>query len=78
LLITCLVPYKLAPEERMKKLYHLLGDLDTNATKAFVELQKNQMKSRHTVSEWIKLHHSKEFTPRVLSQLAAKQSNIAK
>ncbi|EDW00733.1 sister chromatid cohesion protein PDS5 homolog B [Drosophila grimshawi] len=78
LLITCLVPYKLAPEERMKKLYHLLGDLDTNATKAFVELQKNQMKSRHTVSDWIKLHHSKEFTPRVLSQLAAKQANIAK
>ncbi|XP_062127886.1 LOW QUALITY PROTEIN: sister chromatid cohesion protein PDS5 homolog B [Drosophila sulfurigaster albostrigata] len=78
LLITCLVPYKLAPEERMKKLYHLLSDLDTNATKAFVELQKNQMKSRHTVSDWIKLHHSKEFTPRVLSQLAAKQSTIAK
>ncbi|EDW47482.1 sister chromatid cohesion protein PDS5 homolog B [Drosophila sechellia] len=78
LLITCLVPYKLAPEERMKKLYHLLGDLDANATKAFVELQKNQMKTRNTVSDWIKLHHSKEFTPRVLSQLSAKQANIAK
>ncbi|KAH8420967.1 hypothetical protein KR222_000167 [Zaprionus bogoriensis] len=78
LLITCLVPYKLASEERMKMLYHLLADLDTNATKAFVELQKNQMKTRHTVSDWIKLHHSKEFTPRVLTQLAAKQANIAK
>ncbi|XP_068145904.1 sister chromatid cohesion protein PDS5 homolog B [Drosophila tropicalis] len=78
LLITCLVPYKLAPDERMKKLYHLLGDLDANATKAFVELQKNQMKTRNTVSDWIKLHHSKEFTPRVLSQLQAKQGTIAK
>ncbi|KAH8402050.1 hypothetical protein KR009_009482 [Drosophila setifemur] len=78
LLITCLVPYKLAPEERMKKLYHLLGDLDDNATKAFVELQKNQMKTRNTVSDWIKLHHSKEFTPRVISQLSAKQATIAK
>ncbi|ALC42216.1 pds5 [Drosophila busckii] len=78
LLITHLVPYKLPPDERMKKLYHLLGDLDTNATKAFVELQKNQMKTRHTVSDWIKLHHSKEFTPRVLSQLIAKQATIAK
>ncbi|XP_033251549.1 sister chromatid cohesion protein PDS5 homolog A-like isoform X5 [Drosophila miranda] len=74
LLITSLVPYKLAPEERMKKLYHLLGDLDANATKAFVELQKNQMKTRNTVSDWIKLHHSKEFTPRVLGQ----QTTIAK
>jgi len=62
----------------MKKLYHLLGDLDANATKAFVELQKNQMKTRNTVSDWIKLHHSKEFTPRVVSQLSAKQANIAK
>ncbi|KAH8279492.1 hypothetical protein KR026_011623 [Drosophila bipectinata] len=78
LLITCLVPYKLPPEERMKKLYHLLADLDANATKAFVELQKNQMKTRNTVSDWIKLHHSKEFTPRVLSQLSAKQATIAK
>ncbi|KAH8252376.1 hypothetical protein KR038_010787 [Drosophila bunnanda] len=78
LLITCLVPYKLPPEERMKKLYHLLGDLDANATKAFVELQKNQMKTRNTVSDWIKLHHTKEFTPRVLNQLSAKQATIAK
>ncbi|XP_022228919.2 sister chromatid cohesion protein PDS5 homolog B [Drosophila obscura] len=78
LLITSLVPYKLAPEDRMKKLYHLLGDLDANATKAFVELQKNQMKTRNTVSDWIKLHHSKEFTPRVISQLALKQATIAK
>ncbi|XP_030387208.1 sister chromatid cohesion protein PDS5 homolog B [Scaptodrosophila lebanonensis] len=78
LLITCLVPYKLAPEERMMKLYHLLGDLDANATKAFVELQKNQMKTRNTVSEWVKLHNSKEFTPRLLNQLSAKQATIAK
>jgi len=36
------------------------------------------MKTRNTVSDWIKLHHSKEFTPRVVSQLSAKQANIAK
>lgn len=27
----------------MKKLYHLLGTIDDHATKAFVELQKNQL-----------------------------------
>lgn len=43
LLNTCLVPYQLPPQERMKKLYHLLGTIDDNATKAFVELQKHQL-----------------------------------
>lgn len=43
LLNTCLVPYQLAAEERMKKLYHLLGTIDDYASKAFVELQKHQL-----------------------------------
>lgn len=43
LLNTCLVPFTLPPEERMKKLYHLLGTIDDHATKAFIELQKNQL-----------------------------------
>ena len=78
LLITCLVPYKLAPAERMKKLYHLLGTLDDNATKAFIELQKNQMKTRKTVSDWVKLHHTKELTPKLQNQLNLKQTFICK
>lgn len=43
LLNTCLVPFQLSADERMKKLYHLLGTIDDHATKAFIELQKNQM-----------------------------------
>jgi len=43
LLNTCLVPFQLPAEERMKKLYHLLGTIDENATKAFIELQKHQL-----------------------------------
>uniref|UniRef100_A0A1B0AGA6 Uncharacterized protein n=1 Tax=Glossina pallidipes TaxID=7398 RepID=A0A1B0AGA6_GLOPL len=78
LLITCLIPYKLGPEERMKKLYHLLGTFDDNASKAFIELQKNQMKTRKTVSDWVKLHHSKEITPKIQNQLNIKQSIICK
>lgn len=78
LLITCLVPYKLNPLERMKLLYHLMGTFDDNATKAFIELQKNQMKIRKTVSEWIKLHQAKECTPKIQNQLNAKQAVICK
>lgn len=43
LMNTSLVPYTLPPEERMKKLYHLVGTIDDHATKAFVELQKSQL-----------------------------------
>lgn len=43
LLNTCLVPFTLPTEERMKKLYYLLGTVDENATKAFIELQKLQL-----------------------------------
>lgn len=43
LLNTCLVPYQSPAEDRMKKLYHLLGTIDDHASKAFVELQKHQL-----------------------------------
>lgn len=78
LLITCLVPYKLTAMERMKLLYHLMGTFDDNATKAFIELQKNQMKIRKTVSEWIKLHQSKDSSTKLQHQLNAKQAVICK
>lgn len=69
LLITCLVPYQLPPEDRMKKLYQLLGTIDDNATKAFIELQKNQLKVRKSVSDWIKLHRAKELSPKIQKEL---------
>lgn len=78
LLITCLVPYKLPSEERMKKLYLLLGTLDDNAMKAFMEIQKNQMKTRKTVSDWVKMHHTKELTQKMQNQLNVKQTIICK
>ncbi|XP_067627164.1 sister chromatid cohesion protein PDS5 homolog B isoform X2 [Eurosta solidaginis] len=78
LLITCLVPYKLPPDERMKMLYHLLGTLDDNAMKAFMEIQKNQMKTRKTVSDWVKMHHTKELTQKMQNQLNVKQAIICK
>uniref|UniRef100_A0A182WRD3 Sister chromatid cohesion protein PDS5 n=1 Tax=Anopheles quadriannulatus TaxID=34691 RepID=A0A182WRD3_ANOQN len=78
LLITCLVPYQLPAEERMKKLYQLLGTIDDNATKAFIELQKNQLKVRRSVADWIKLHRLKDLTPTVLKEMNVKCTNIAK
>lgn len=69
LLITCLVPYQLPPEDRMKKLYQLLGTIDDNAIKAFIELQKNQLKVRKSVSDWIKLHRAKELTPKIQKEM---------
>ncbi|XP_066263104.1 sister chromatid cohesion protein PDS5 homolog B [Euwallacea similis] len=56
LLNTCLVPYQLPAAERMKKLYHLLGTVDEHATKAFMELQRNQLCVRKLVMEWLELH----------------------
>ncbi|CAG0898239.1 unnamed protein product [Darwinula stevensoni] len=55
LLNTCLVPYQLPPDERMKKLYHLFATIDENATKAFVEIQKNQLVVRKSLGELIEL-----------------------
>lgn len=41
LMNTCLVPFQLEPYDRMMKLMYLYGTIDTNASKAFVEVQKN-------------------------------------
>ena len=38
LLNTCLVPYNLDSEDRMKKLFLLFATIDENASKAFIEL----------------------------------------
>ncbi|KAG5673625.1 hypothetical protein PVAND_003654 [Polypedilum vanderplanki] len=56
LLITCLVPYNLESNIRMRVLYELLCDIDEHAMKAFIELQRQQTKLRMIVSEWIKCH----------------------
>lgn len=78
LLITCLVPYQLSPEERMKKLFKLLGTIDENATKAFMELQRNQLKVRKLVAEWIKLHRVKAPDAKVLQEISGKLGLISK
>lgn len=78
LLITCLVPYQLPAEDRMKKLYRLLGTIDENATKAFIELQKNQMKVRKSVSDWIQLHRIKEPSAKVQKEMSSKCTAISK
>ncbi|XP_059483617.1 sister chromatid cohesion protein PDS5 homolog A-A isoform X4 [Neocloeon triangulifer] len=57
LLNTCLVPFTLPTDERMKKLYYLLGTVDENATKAFIELQKLQLSIRKLVSEVLDLQN---------------------
>lgn len=76
LLNTCLVPFQLPPEERMKKLYHLLGTIDDHATKAFVELQKNQLCVRKYVMEWLELHRKPTST--VQNELAQKCHMLSK
>lgn len=78
LLITCLVPYQLPVEERMKRLYQLLSTIDENANKAFIELQKNQLKVRKFVSDWIRLHRNKEITSHIQKDMNIKCGNIAK
>ncbi|KAL7049487.1 hypothetical protein ACKWTF_003718 [Chironomus riparius] len=60
LLITSLVPYTLSANDKMKALYKLLATIDDHALKAFIELQKNQMKMRKNVLDWVKLHKLKE------------------
>lgn len=78
LLITCLVPYQLPAEDRMKKLYRLLGTIDNNATKAFIELQRNQQKARKTVADWVKLHRIKDPSPAVQKEMSTKCMVISK
>ncbi|KAL4716469.1 hypothetical protein ACJJTC_015897 [Scirpophaga incertulas] len=76
LLNTSLVPYTLPPLTRMKKLYYLMSNVDDNATKAFIELQKHQLAVRRTVAEWIELHR-KPPTPTVQKEMIAKVLHIS-
>ena len=56
LLNTCLVPYQLSPEIRMKKLYYLYATIDENATKSFIELQKSQATVRKAVADLTEIY----------------------
>ncbi|XP_013182149.1 PREDICTED: sister chromatid cohesion protein PDS5 homolog B [Papilio xuthus] len=76
LLNTSLVPYTLPPPVRMKKLYYLMSNVDDNATKAFIELQKHQLAVRRTVAEWVDLHR-KPPTPTVQKEMIAKVLHIS-
>lgn len=76
LLNTCLVPFQLSADERMKKLYHLLGTIDDHATKAFIELQKNQMCVRRYVSDWLELHRRASNV--VVTEMANKIHTLSK
>lgn len=77
LLNAYLVPFQLPAAERMKKLYHLLGTVDEHATKAFVELQKNQLCVRKLVLEWLELHR-RPGTPEVQKDLHAKTRSLSR
>lgn len=78
LLFTCLVPYQLPAEQRMKKLFKLLGTIDENATKAFMEIQRNQLKVRKLVAEWVKLHRNKTPDATMQADINAKCSVLSK
>lgn len=77
LLNTCLVPYQLPTAERMRKLYHLLGTVDEHATRAFMELQKNQLYVRKLVLDWLELHR-RSNTSAVQKELALKIQALAR
>ncbi|KAJ8934137.1 hypothetical protein NQ314_013596 [Rhamnusium bicolor] len=78
LLNTCLVPYQLPAAERMKKLYHLLGTVDEHATKAFMELQKNQLCVRKLVLEWLELHRRPNQTGELHKEMALKVQALSR
>jgi sister chromatid cohesion protein PDS5 len=77
LLITSIVPYTLPALDKMKALYKLLATIDDHAMKAFIELQKNQMKMRKSVSDWLKLHKIKE-TVEIQKEILKKQAIVMK
>lgn len=77
LLITSLVPYTLPAMDKMKALYKLQATIDDHALKAFIELQKNQMKMRKNVTDWLKLHKIKE-TADTQKEITKKLSIIIK
>uniref|UniRef100_A0A2P2I100 Androgen-induced proliferation inhibitor n=1 Tax=Hirondellea gigas TaxID=1518452 RepID=A0A2P2I100_9CRUS len=72
---TCLVPYQLPPEERMMKLLQMFSSIDENATKAFIELQRNQVAVRRSVLELVELQRRSSVEEK---ELAAKLSAVAR
>ncbi|XP_039299402.1 sister chromatid cohesion protein PDS5 homolog B [Nilaparvata lugens] len=77
LLNNSLVPYQLAPDERMKKLYHLWGTIDDHASRAFVELNKHQMHLRKHVFEWVDMH-KRPVTDELTKEMSAKLTVISR
>jgi len=72
-----LIPYTLPPKDKMKALHKLYTTIEDPAVKASVELQKNQIKMRKTVNDWLKLHKVKD-TPEIQREPVRKLNLILK
>ena len=66
LLNTCLVPFQLPADVRMKKLYYLYATIDENATKSFIELQKSQATVRKAVANLTEIYSQGLLVQRVV------------
>ncbi|GAB6027135.1 hypothetical protein CHUAL_013897 [Chamberlinius hualienensis] len=77
ILHTCLVPYQLPHEDRMKKLYHLYATIDDYAVKAFNELLKCQNIVRNHVRGLLELH-TEQRTEEIETQISQKINVLAK
>lgn len=80
LLIRYLVPYQLPPEDRMRKLFRLLITIGGNATKAFVRMHKEQVRTQNSIVEWIRMHarNTNDYSETDLCDIDTKCSAIAK
>ncbi|CAL8109843.1 unnamed protein product [Orchesella dallaii] len=78
LLNTCLVPYQLDPRDRMMKLLYLYSTIDTNASKAFIEIQKNLLLVRRHVSELLNVIRNHENVTDYSKQLNYRISSLTK
>ena len=67
---TCLVPFQLSADVRMKKLYLLYATIDENATKSFNELQKSRANVRRAVTELTDVLNSHGRDKEILSRVA--------
>lgn len=67
--IDILVQYRFPAKNRMENLYRFFATLDGEAIHAFTELQRNQLKLRKTVSVWVKLHRTEEYTPKIQKEI---------
>lgn len=57
---------------------NLPGTVDEHATKAFMELQKNQLCVRKLVLEWLELHRRHAGNPEVQKELSAKVRTLSR